>query len=352
MFAFRLSRCHVTALALTLTAVSGSARAQWLPQHPGATASLRGLAVVSDSVIWASGTHGTYLWSADAGSHWTAGTVPGAGSLDFRDVAVVAPDTVVLMASAQDTARIFRTTDRGAHWTLAYDDTRKGAFLDAVAFFDARHGLALGDPMDGRFVLLRTGDGGAHWSRIPAAGMPPSLPGEGAFAASGTALITCGAREAWFATGGAHVARVFVTRDAGMTWTAHHTPVHAGNAAAGIFSLACRDSLHGIAVGGNYAHPDSSVVTVASTDDGGRTWTAAPPSPATGYLSGVTYLAGGPGVLAVGTLGTAVSHDWGRNWARDDTLPLNSIAAAPGGTVWAVGPAGRVVMRPGAIAEP
>lgn len=336
-----------------LAAASRAAAAQWLPQQSGTTASLRGLAVVDDSVVWASGTHGTYLWTHDAGAHWTVGTVPGAASLDFRDVAAVSRDTAWLMASAQDTARIYRTTDRGAHWALQYDDVHHGVFLDAIAFFDARRGLALGDPIGGHFLVLRTQDAGEHWAAVPEAGIPPALAGEAAFAASGTALVTCGPHTAWFGTGGGSEGRVLITHDGGATWTAHVTPVHAGDA-AGIFSLACRDSLHGVAVGGNYAHPDSGRVTAAYTDDGGRRWLPVAPGPATAYLSGVAYLAGGPSLLAVGTGGTAASRDWGRTWVREDTRPLNAIAAAPTGNVWAVGPHGTVLMRPGAavVASP
>lgn len=346
--AFPIHAVLTPTILLAALATPRPAHAQWLPQHTAATASLRGLSVVNDSVVWASGARGTFLWTADAGAHWTVATVPGAGSLDFRDVHAASLDTAWVMAAAQDTARIYRTSDRGAHWTLQYSDTRRGVFLDAIAFFDARRGLALGDPIAGRFVLLRTADGGSHWEQADTLGLPTALPGEAAFAASGTSLVTCGAHTAWFATGGGRVARVFVTRDAGATWTAHDTPVRAGDAAAGIFSLACRDSLHGVAVGGNYARPDSAAITVASTSDGGVTWAASPPSAATAYLSGVTYLAGGPGVLAVGTRGTSMSHDWGHDWVRQDTLALNAVAAAPGGRVWGVGPAGRVVLRPGA----
>ena len=74
-------------------------------------------------------------------------------------------------------------------------------FLDALAFWDADHGLALGDPVEGRFVILATDDGGKTWIRIPPGGMPAALPGEGAFAASGTCLVVQGDRNAWFGTG-------------------------------------------------------------------------------------------------------------------------------------------------------
>lgn len=308
------------------------APAQWVDQHPSTTESFRGLSAVGSGTIWASGTHGTFMWTANGGAEWHVGTVAGAASLDFRDVHAVSLDTAYLMAAGQDTARIYRTTDRGRHWALQYDDTSKGAFLDALAFFDSRHGLALGDPVNGRFTMLQTHDGGSHWLRVADTALPVALPNEAAFAASGTALVTCGPRTAWFGTGGARVARVFRTRDAGRTWSVSETPVRAASAAAGIFSLACRTDSDGVAVGGNYAHPDSAAVSVAYTHDGGATWTPAPPSSATAYLSGVAYLYSGNirSLIGVGTSGTAVSNDDGRTWKQLDSLSLNAVVSLPG----------------------
>lgn len=328
------------------------AAAQWTDQHPPTAEAFRGLSAVNSNVVWASGTHGTFMWTANGGEEWHVGTVPGATSLDFRDVHAVSLDTAYLMAAGQDTARIYMTTDRGRHWRLQYDDTSKGAFLDAIAFFTSRHGLALGDPVDGVFTLLTTSDGGRHWRRLPARSLPRALPGEAAFAASGTALITCGPHDAWFGTGGARVARVFHSHDGGRSWTASETPVRAGNSAAGIFSLACRNRHDGIAVGGNYARPDSTAVSVAYTTDGAATWTSVPPSAATSYLSGVAYLdpaAGGQHLLAVGTLGTAFSGDGGRSWKRLDSLSLNVVVATHGPaptSAIAAGGRGRVVTCP------
>ena len=51
-------------------------------------------------------------------------------------------------------SRIYRTTDAGASWTLQHTNPDPKGFLDAIAFWDADHGLALGDPVDGRFVIL------------------------------------------------------------------------------------------------------------------------------------------------------------------------------------------------------
>lgn len=338
------------ALLTRLAAAQYASRADplWTGQHAETHASLRGLSVVSDDVAWASGTGGTYLWTDDAGVRWHVGTVPGAASLDFRAVHAASLDTAYLMAAGQDTARIYRTTDRGAHWTLQYENLERGAFLDAIAFFDSRRALALGDPVGGRFLLMHTDDAGAHWTRIPTDAVPVALEGEAAFAASGTALVACGPRDAWFATGGAAIARVFRTTDEGRSWRVSATPVRAGNAAAGIFSIACSDPRHGIVVGGNYVKPDSAVVVAAETSDGGASWRALPAASAGGYFSGVATLATGSTrvFIAVGSVGTGISRDGGEHWTRADSLSLNAIAvASPGGPhrVWGVGARGRIV---------
>ena len=203
---------------LVFVAVSAIAAAQtWTPQHSGTTASLRGIAAVNDRVAWASGTAGTYLITTDGGATWTAAQVPGAESLDFRDVHALDDRAAWLLASGPgDKSRIYRTTDAGRHWTLQLTNPDAAGFLDAIAFWDAKRALALGDPVGGRFALFATEDGGDHWMRRDG---PAAEPGEGAFAASGTCLIVTGSHDAWFATGGTH-ARIFHSTDDGVTWTA------------------------------------------------------------------------------------------------------------------------------------
>src|SRR6185312_4292580 len=94
----------------------------------------------------------------------------------------------------------------GRTWTETYRNPDPAAFYDCLAFSDSRHGLALGDPVNGHFQLLSTGDGGRHWDTQAVA--IPALEGEFAFAASGTCLVASG-RDAWFATGGGAQARIF-----------------------------------------------------------------------------------------------------------------------------------------------
>ena len=310
----------------------------WVPQQTGTGASLRGLDAVDERVAWASGTAGTWLRTTDGGRTWQSGTVPDAGALDFRDVHAFDADRAVLLSAGED-ARIYKTADGGRTWRQVFRRTGPTVFFDAIAFWDASHGIAMGDPVDGRHVVIVTDDGGETWTDV--AGVPAALAGEAAFAASGTCLVVEGERNAWFATGGGAVARVFRSTDRGRTWEVAPTPVRAGAASAGIFSLAFRDARHGVAVGGDYREPDAPLDVLALTDDGGRTGRRA--EGPRGYRSGAAWatVGGKPVVVAVGTSGADVSFDGGRTWRPLGSGSFNAVAAA-GGAVWAAGPDGRI----------
>jgi photosystem II stability/assembly factor-like uncharacterized protein len=92
--------------------------------------------------------------------------------------------------------------DGGKNWRLQFQNSDRDAFFDALAYWDERNGVALSDPVKGRFSLIITDDGGASWTQLQATNLPPALPREGAFAASGTCLVTQGQQDIWFCTGG------------------------------------------------------------------------------------------------------------------------------------------------------
>ncbi|QDV35660.1 WD40/YVTN/BNR-like repeat-containing protein [Tautonia plasticadhaerens] len=328
--------------------------AQWEPQAGATRGRLRGLSVLSRDVAWASGSEGTVLRTTDGGRTWTPRPVPGVPGLDFRDIEAVDADTAYLLSIGEgEQSRIYRTTDGGGSWGLQYTNRDPSGFLDAIAFWDAEHGLALGDPVDGRFSILTTGDGGLTWEPIPPGGMPTALPGEAAFAASGTCLIAHGEGHAWFATGGGGVARVFRSADRGSTWTAHETPVRAGNAASGLFSLAFRDADHGVAVGGDYQEPEQSGNFVALTDDGGKTWRLASGTQPAGYRSAVAYVPGSETLtlIAVGPTGSDLSGDGGESWRPLGDQGFHAVGFAGADAGWAVGEDGVIAKFLGATAR-
>src|SRR5262245_24317813 len=97
--------------AAILMVLCGSVTAdQWQPQTVSTQSDFRGLCVVSPEVVWVSGTRGTYARTTDGGKTWSAGTVPGAEKLDFRDVEAFGNTTAYLLSiGAGDASRIYKT---------------------------------------------------------------------------------------------------------------------------------------------------------------------------------------------------------------------------------------------------
>ena len=333
-----LSLAVIALAAATLTAQAPVVR--WLPQSSGVTARLRGVSAVSPAVGWASGAAGTVLRTTDAGTTWQRLTVPGAEALDFRDIdATDARTAHVLSIGSGAASRIYQTSDAGATWTERFVNTDPQAFFDAMTFADADHGVAVSDSVDGRFVILLTTNGGRTWTPVPAASLPPALPGEGAFAASGTNVAMAGPRHLWFATTKSRVVR---STDGGRSWTVHQTPIATGEA-TGIFSVAFRGTRHGIVVGGNYSQERATGAHAAVTSDGGVTWSLAPAPGVGGFRSAVAWLPSVRAWLTVGPAGSDLASDAAGIWtpAGGDGYDAMSIHAASG-TGWATGSGGRI----------
>jgi photosystem II stability/assembly factor-like uncharacterized protein len=340
--------------AATLLAIPCLLTAQWQPQLSGTSASFRGLSAVSDRVAWASGTRGTVVRTTDGGATWQATVVPGADSLDFRDIAAFDDRRAyVLSIGNGNTSRIYKTVDGGATWALQFTNTDTAAFYDCFDFWNAERGLATSDPVQGRFRVIGTASGGAAWTELPAERMPPAIPGEAAFAASGTCLAVRRPDNVWIASGGGREARVYRSGTGGINWQVASTPIRSDVASRGICSIAFADARRGVAVGGDYQAPTDTTANVALTDDGGASWRLAAGRPL-GYRSGVAYIpeTGGRVVVAVGTSGSDFSTDGGETWTPIDTVGFNSVAFTRGSPSagWAVGAGGRIAKWSGTLA--
>jgi photosystem II stability/assembly factor-like uncharacterized protein len=313
---------------------------QWLTQSSGTTARLRGVSAVSATVAWASGSDGVYLITTDGGATWRAATVPGAETLDFRDVEAFDASTAYLLSIGEgERSRIYKTIDGGEHWRLQFTNSNPKAFFDALAFWDADHGVAVSDSVDGRFVIIKTTDGGASWKEIPPEKLPPALAGEGAFAASGTCVATQGRNNVWIAT---NSARVLSSTDGGETWQVAATPIPSGQPSVGIFSVAFKDARNGVVVGGDYKKEGEARDNAAITNDGGRTWKLVKGLLPGGFRSAVAYAPGASILVAVGPSGSDYSLEGGASWAPIRGAGYHAISFARSGAGWAVGEGGRI----------
>ena len=325
----------------------------WTLQTSGVSARLRGVSTVSDRVAWASGSGSTVLRTDDGGATWKKLTVT-TDTLDFRDIdAIDAQTAYVLSIGNGPASRIYKTTDAGATWTMQFKNDDAKAFFDAMAFWDADHGIVFGDSIDGHLCIMTTENGGRVWTHVPASALPAALENEGAFAASGTNIAVFGKTHARIGTGAAAKARVLRTTDRGLTWQVAETPLVAGPS-AGIFSIAFRDAKHGVIVGGDYKKESEAIDNLAVTSDGGATWTLV--KGLTGFRSAVAFVplsvpravATGSSprshsnmLVAVGPSGADYSTDDGRTWLSLEGPGFDTLSFARGrGIGWAAGARG------------
>jgi photosystem II stability/assembly factor-like uncharacterized protein len=310
----------------------------WAVKPTGVDCNLRGVAVVvvhGKTTIWVTGTRGTILRSTDGGESWQKCALPGEEPRDFRGVQTFDGSTAYVMASgAGEKSGIYKTTDGGQTWEQQYKDARTSFFLDAITCSDETHCVALSDPVEGKFLLLRTEDG-KNWEELPRDHMPTALSKEGAFAASNSDLLVFENHELYFGTGG-QKARVFHSTDMGQTWTVSETPILSGKASQGIFSIVrAGDTV--VVVGGDYSAPTHGEKTAAYSTDQGKTWRLSSRPPG-GFRSAVeTFDAG---FLTVGPNGAETSRD-GEEWRPIGGPNLNALNFSYG-KCWGVGAAGVV----------
>jgi len=340
------------AVILTLTTAAAAHAQWWTMQTSGIDTNLRAVSAAwSDNAkpevaaVWASGSNGVILRSADEGKTWKREHVPNGDLLDFRGIAALDGTIAYVMSIGNgDKSRIYKTTDGGATWKLQFSGPRKETFFDAISCDSEKNCIVLGDPVDGKFLLMSTEDG-EHWRELPRDNLPPALPNEGAFAASNSSLCVDD-QNMYFGTGGAAKARVFRSTDSGKTWSVEETPIANGNASSGIFSLSCKNGAIVYAVGGDYQDPSRVFHSAAAWYDGAylpdkpKGWLLSKQQPG-GFRSGVANVDGATAV-AVGPNGEDITQDFGVTWQHTDSLNLNAVVMLDISHGWAVGPKGTI----------
>lgn len=281
----------------------------------GKKISIRGLSVVNDDVIWASGSKGSVARSTDGGKTFTWTTVPGYEKNDFRDIEAFDKNTALIMAITEPAA-ILKTTDGGLTWRKVFEDTTKGAFFDAMDFPNKKTGRLVGDPIQGKIFLALTRDGGDTWemsSPRPDGRGITANEGEAFFASSGSnlAMHTFGFNHFVLASGG-KVSRLL------HNMGADSLPILQGQSSTGANSLALYKDRYGFVVGGDFTKDTiskgNSVFFTLDPANGYRpSKYQVPQTPPHGYRSCVIYLDKNH-LLTCGTSGVDLSKDGGNNW--------------------------------------
>lgn len=306
----------------------------WNEFEPVVKASLRGLSPVSAKICWASGANGTWLKTIDGGQTWESGKIGDLDTVDFRSIHAWDEMTAVA-ASAGQPAVIYRTINGGRSWEKVHQEGSE-AFFDAISFANKKKGYVLGDPVNGKWMVLESTDGGISWKMMST--LPESIPGEAAFAASSSSMVAS-RNGLGFATGGS-VARWHYFSNAKGIWIQKGLPEMAqGEPAKGVFAVTNVKDFW-MMVGGDYTLMDSRDGNAVMVAEGPN---IVPENKPMGYRSGVAFWKKKEHLIAVGPSGSDFSLDFGKTWRSFSEAGYHAVKVSlDGKSIWASGSGGRM----------
>ncbi len=310
------------------------------PLNTGSEASIRALNVIDKNIVWASGSGGEYLLTANGGQSWKIGQIDGAEEDDLRSIYAWNANRALVLGTSNP-GRAYLTETAGEDWQIVYENTTPGIFFNSLSFADDLRGMALGDPIDSTSFVIKTNDSGQTWERVE--GLPILLDKEFNFAASNSCIQYNRSGKVWIATGGGG-ARVFSSDDHGLSWKASETGIVYAEPSTGIFSISFVDEDRGIIVGGDFENPEMNERIAAFTLDGGERWILAEEMPDQ-YRSCVFWVnyRGKDIALAAGKTGIDISVDNGNSWQKISSEGYYTGRSVPGtNTGYLAGSDGRI----------
>lgn len=235
-------------------------------------------------------------------------------SLEFRSIAQTKKFIFVL--SISNPAVLFKIHKKDFTTQIVYEESHPKVFYDSMQFWNKTDGIAVGDPIENCFSILRTTDGGTTWRKMPCANSPKTVPGEAAFAASNSNIVIKN-NKIVIASGG-FKSSAFISDDFGESWTEHSTPIVQGKEMTGVFSIDFFSEKIGFAVGGDYEQPNDTSSNKALSIDGGKTWNLSAVNQSFGYSSCVQFnpKRKGKELISVGMSGVYMSKNQGQSWSK------------------------------------
>ena len=203
--------------------------------------SIRAIDIASDKSIAFAANEGAFGLYNPQTEQWITGKQDyDSLNLEFRAVARTLND--FFMLSVASPALLFKTGEYGT-MEVVYKEDHEKAFYDAMTFWNAQEGIAMGDPTDDCMSVIITRDGGETWNKLPCDKLPKIKEGEAAFAASNTNIAIVGNRT-WIATGG-KTSRILFSEDKGMSWQVFDTPMINSEGTTGTYSIDFYDENNG-----------------------------------------------------------------------------------------------------------
>ncbi len=263
---------------------------------------------------WFAGSNGKYGHINDLTDSVTMHQIEIKNNLEFRSLATTENYTYILTAG--NPALIYKIPHKNGVPQLVYSEKGESVFYDSMKFWNDNEGIALGDPQNTCFSIIKTIDGGETWEKLKCEAMPEALPGEAAFAASNSNLKIY-KNYVWFVTGGKH-SRVFHSENKGQNWKVYNTPIISGQQMTGIYAIDFYDENLGTIIGGDWNNKNFKKNNIAITTDGGIKWQLLSNETGPGYCSDIIFVpeTKGQELLAVGSPGIWWSGNQGKNWKK------------------------------------
>jgi len=296
--------------------------------------SLRGLSVVNDAIIWASGSNGTVAKSIDGGKTFEWKTVKGYEKRDFRDIEVFDANTAIIIGIAEP-AIILKTIDGGQSWKKVFEDSTKGMFLDAVDFDEKGNGMVIGDPINGCVFSATTTDFGETWNvKSNFSAIDSVADGEAFFASSGSNIVYPKKNASIFVTGGKQSRLNFNNR-----W--FRLPILQGKESTGANSIAIFNK-KAVVVGGDFAKDKDTTGNCVLINLDKKPTFYFPQKPPKGYKSSVIFINSST-LVTCGTSGVDVSIDGGINWKNISTESYHVVEKSKkGNAIFLAGSRGKI----------
>ena len=217
----------------------------WIEQTSPITTNILCVDIIDTVFAWAGTVDGKTIKTTDGGQTWT--TTIGSPGGEVTSFSAVDISKAFAISNSATSTRIRRTVAGGVAWGTVYENTDPDARLNAIRMIDESNGYAVGNPISGQWVILKTADGGVTWDDIS------TLPQNGTEKGKSNSMKWIDVQNGWFGTDDS---RIYRTTDGGLTWTSSTTTFQNHNA------VTFTDLSAGVAAGED----------VNYTSDGGATW--------------------------------------------------------------------------------
>ena len=323
---------------LVVLFVSFQLNAQWVSQvSPVTNQDFVGVSAVDNDVCWIAGFGSAVVRTTNGGTNWSNVSLPPIGNViaDISSIYAIDANTCLVSLYTPNTTYVYKTTNGGSSWGQVFAQVipTNTSFngIRAIYMTSAANGFMAGDPVNLRWSLWKTTDGGSTWDST---GL--YLKAENSTDAGAFHCLYVDGTKIWFGTGSS---KIYYSSNYGQTWSSQNTQT-----LTSVYDVWFNGTT-GIAAGTAGTNFDGPGALYLSTNSG-TTWIPAP------YPGGIniTAAAGKGSNFIYSTLHGAIylSTNNGASFSKVDSVTVAGHVyydirmSRSGNSAWACGPNGMI----------